>query len=137
MATLRRAWWTLCSTLLFVFACLVLAVAGADPEGLWSTDGVADYLGVPASTVRYWVWMGIGPKSMKIGRYRRFKARDVEKWAESQTELPDLTPRARSRLANRRTSATAATKVAPRKVGSSKTTRSKPTRSSQPRTSTG
>jgi excisionase family DNA binding protein len=136
---LRRAWWTLWSTLLFVFACLVLAVAGAEPEDLWSTDDVADYLGVPVSTVRYWVWLGVGPKSMKIGRYRRFKASDVEKWAESQTEVPDLTPRAKSRLANQRTSTKAAGKTtsttAATEVTASKVTpRKRPTRRSQPRT---
>jgi excisionase family DNA binding protein len=75
----------------------VSAAAGGDFDALWSTEDVAKFLGVPPSTVRYWVWQGIAPKSMKIGRYRRFKPADVRKWAESRTELPAVTPRAASR----------------------------------------
>jgi excisionase family DNA binding protein len=79
--------------ILILLVMAVSAVAGGDSDALWSTEDVAKFLGVPPSTVRYWVWQGIAPKSMKIGRYRRFKPSDVKKWAESRMELPALTPR--------------------------------------------
>jgi excisionase family DNA binding protein len=85
MPPLRILGWTL---LLLGFA-MVSAVTGSEPDGLWSTDDVAKFLGVPAATVRYWTWLGVGPKSMKIGRYRRFRRSDVERWAEARAELPE------------------------------------------------
>jgi excisionase family DNA binding protein len=78
--------------LMFLVIVLASAVAGDDSDALWSTEDTAQFLGVPTSTVRYWTWIGTGPKSMKIGRYRRFKPSDVKKWAESRAELPALTP---------------------------------------------
>jgi hypothetical protein len=55
-------------------ACRLSAVAGTEPDALWSTQNVAHYLGVPAATVRVLGWMGVGPKT--IGCYRRFKPSD-------------------------------------------------------------
>jgi excisionase family DNA binding protein len=57
-------------------------------EGFWSTTDVAEYLGVPDSTVRYWCYIGTGPRSFKIGRRRKFKPADVVKWAEAQADEP-------------------------------------------------
>jgi DNA-binding transcriptional MerR regulator len=43
-----------------------------------------------ASTIRYWQWKGIGPKSIKVGRRRLFELADVEAWeAQHRTEGPD------------------------------------------------
>lgn len=50
---------------------------------------VARKFGVPESTVRYWVHMRQGPPSYKLGRHRRFRRADVDKWAEDRVEVPE------------------------------------------------
>jgi DNA-binding transcriptional MerR regulator len=36
--------------------------------------------GVPVSTCRYWIQMGLGPKSSKVGRQRLYLKSDVAAW---------------------------------------------------------
>lgn len=43
---------------------------------------------VPESTVRYWVHMGTGPPSYKLGRHRRFRRSDVERWLSDRADTP-------------------------------------------------
>jgi hypothetical protein len=61
-------------------------IAGSDTTS-------ADYLssvdmqrmtGIPASTWRYWVLTGTGPKSFKCGRRRLWKRTDVLAWLDAQ-----------------------------------------------------
>jgi excisionase family DNA binding protein len=61
------------------------------PE-FWSSKETAEYLGVPLSTLRYWQWQGIGPRSYRIGRSRKYRKPDIDKWAESQAD-PGADPR--------------------------------------------
>ncbi|MGD1172148.1 helix-turn-helix domain-containing protein [Mycobacterium seoulense] len=42
--------------------------------------------GTPASTWRYWAWMGKGPHSFKIGRRRVWRRSVVEDWLREQEE---------------------------------------------------
>lgn len=53
-----------------------------------STKDVADREGVAEGTVRYWLWQGVGPRSYKIGRHRRFKLADVVDWEEARASEP-------------------------------------------------
>ena len=59
-----------------------------EPDQFWLSEETADYLGVPVSTLRYWQWQGIGPRSYRIGRYRRFRPGDVRRWVENRAEEP-------------------------------------------------
>ena len=47
---------------------------------------VAAYVRVPLETVRYWRKHGRGPRSMKVGRYVRYRRRDVDNWLDEQTQ---------------------------------------------------
>jgi excisionase family DNA binding protein len=79
---------------------------GAAEPGFWSTREVAEYLGVPESTVRYWSYMGTGPKSYRIGRRRKYKPAEVEAWAESKSDelfTPSPAPRTRQKTAAKKT----------------------------------
>jgi excisionase family DNA binding protein len=58
------------------------------PEEFWSVEEAAEWLDVPASTLRYWLWRGTAPRSYKIGRWRRFKPADVRAWAEAKASEP-------------------------------------------------
>lgn len=46
---------------------------------------IAEFCGVPLSTVYQWSSRGGGPKLIKVGRHLRARWDDVEKWLDSQT----------------------------------------------------
>jgi excisionase family DNA binding protein len=52
-----------------------------DPK-LYTADGLAQYLGVPLATVYRWNYAGTGPRPVKVGRFVRYRAVDVERWLE-------------------------------------------------------
>jgi excisionase family DNA binding protein len=37
----------------------------------------------PEETVRYWVWKGIAPRSVKVGRRRLFARSDIDAWLQA------------------------------------------------------
>ncbi|MEU4964342.1 MULTISPECIES: helix-turn-helix transcriptional regulator [Streptomyces] len=43
---------------------------------------VADYLGIPEKTIAQWRYLRIGPKSIKVGRYTRYRWSDVDHWLD-------------------------------------------------------
>lgn len=52
---------------------------------LLNTAQVSERLGIPAATLRYWRFQGIGPKSFKLGPRRvAYKLDDVEAWLAEQ-----------------------------------------------------
>lgn len=54
------------------------------PEPLLTTEEVAAWLRVPAETVRIWRKRNRGPKSIPVGRHRRYRRADVEAWLRMQ-----------------------------------------------------
>ena len=47
-------------------------------ERLWGgVQEVADFLGVPVTTLYQWRYHGLGPKSRRVGRYIRYDPNDV------------------------------------------------------------
>ncbi|PSL02868.1 excisionase family DNA binding protein [Haloactinopolyspora alba] len=55
------------------------------PDGLWSPEETAEYLGVPLPTLYGWNSRGTGPKYMKLGRHCRYDPAIVIAWAESRS----------------------------------------------------
>lgn len=54
------------------------------PE-IWYTAQVAEYLKIPATTIRWWRHAGQGPKSFKMGaRKVAYLKSDVEDWLQQQ-----------------------------------------------------
>lgn len=47
---------------------------------LLTVDELADYLQVPAKTIYAWRHKNCGPPGIRVGRYLRFRASDVESW---------------------------------------------------------
>jgi excisionase family DNA binding protein len=77
-------------------------------ENLWSVDDLASYLGVPRATVYVWSSRRIGPRSVRVGRYLRFRPADVEAWlveAQREHQGPHAAPDSR-RPASQRQRAT-------------------------------
>lgn len=61
----------------------------ADREFL-STEGVAELLGIPAATVRYWRHTGRGPHGFRVGRAVRYRRTDLDRWIEERERAERL-----------------------------------------------
>lgn len=53
---------------------------------LLSVTELAEYLGVPVSTIHYWRGKELGPLGFKVGKQLRYRAADVAKWLEEMRE---------------------------------------------------
>jgi excisionase family DNA binding protein len=63
---------------------------------LISAEELADYLGVPVTTVRQWSHRGTGPKTITVGRWLRYRPEDVDEWVlEQMTVRRNGAPRIR------------------------------------------
>jgi excisionase family DNA binding protein len=49
---------------------------------------LADYLGVPVSTVYDWRTNGRGPTAHRFGKHLKFAVSDVRAWVEQQRDTP-------------------------------------------------
>jgi excisionase family DNA binding protein len=54
-------------------------------QQLLSSGTVAEFLGLPVRTLDQWAYRGVGPRYVKVGRYRRYRPEDLEQWIELQT----------------------------------------------------
>jgi excisionase family DNA binding protein len=55
------------------------------PE-LLSLKQLAEYLGVPSTSVYYWRQRGQGPPGFFVGKQLRFRVADVQRWLEEQAD---------------------------------------------------
>jgi excisionase family DNA binding protein len=58
-------------------------IASPLPE-LLSVQQLADYLGVPVSTIYAWRTRGTAPLGFRVGKQLRFRAEDVAAWLEQR-----------------------------------------------------
>jgi len=54
------------------------------PERLWSHTETATFLQLSEQTLHYMNHVGKGPRSYRVGRYRRYNPLDVMAWLESK-----------------------------------------------------
>lgn len=52
-------------------------------EKLWSTQELADFLGLPVQTIYQWRKRKYGPPGRKMGRHIRYRRSEVERWIDS------------------------------------------------------
>lgn len=57
---------------------------------LLSAQEVADYLGVPLTTLYQWRTKGTSPRAVKVGRHIRFRQEDVDAWCDRNSDQPRL-----------------------------------------------
>ena len=50
------------------------------PDTLWTHEETAAYLRLPPATLHQLNYKGTGPRSFKVGRYRRYDPADVAAW---------------------------------------------------------
>ena len=55
-------------------------------EALLTVQQLADYLGVPVTTLYQWRHRREGPSGFRVGRHLRYRRRDVEEWIECQLQ---------------------------------------------------
>ena len=58
-------------------------LTGASLEPLLSVEELAALCGVPPKTVHRWLLAGTAPRSLRVGKYRRFRRSDVAAWWDS------------------------------------------------------
>jgi excisionase family DNA binding protein len=52
-------------------------------QKLWSTQELADFLGLPIQTIYQWRKRNYGPTGRKMGRHIRYRPSEVERWINS------------------------------------------------------
>ena len=55
-------------------------------DRLLTVEDLADYLGVPVTTLYQWRYRGEGPPGFRVGRYIRYRWPDVEAWIKHQLQ---------------------------------------------------
>jgi excisionase family DNA binding protein len=56
------------------------------PDRLLTVQDLAEYLGVPATTLYQWRYRREGPLGFRVGRHIRYRLTDVTEWIERQIE---------------------------------------------------
>ena len=74
-----------------------MEIAVVELPQLWTHDETADALRVSPSTLHYMNYMRTGPRSFKVGRYRRYLPQDVLDWLGRHAQEPDPAPEPRCR----------------------------------------
>jgi predicted DNA-binding transcriptional regulator AlpA len=54
-------------------------------QPLLSVQDLALQCQVPEKTIYAWRYRGVGPRSIRVGRYVRYRQEDVDRWIESQS----------------------------------------------------
>ena len=55
------------------------------PDRLLTVQDLAEYLGVPATTLYQWRYRRDGPLGFRVGRHIRYRLTDVTEWIERQS----------------------------------------------------
>ena len=61
-------------------------------EPLIDIGELADYLGIPVSTIYDWRTRGLGPPAYRFGKHLKFAVGDVRAWVERQRETDTAGP---------------------------------------------
>jgi len=51
---------------------------------LMTINDLSDYLGIPVNTLYQWRSKHYGPRGVRMGRYVRYRPKDVEAWLDDQ-----------------------------------------------------
>ncbi|TQN32061.1 AlpA family transcriptional regulator [Haloactinospora alba] len=59
-------------------------MAQSDARPLWSPSELANYLGVPVTTIYRWQHIGTAPPSIRLGRHTRYRPDAVDRWLNAK-----------------------------------------------------
>lgn len=54
-------------------------------EPLIDSAALSELIGVPHRTLDQWAHRRVGPRYVKVGRHRRYRIDDVERWLDEHT----------------------------------------------------
>lgn len=57
-----------------------------NPPRLLTVQELADLLQVPLKTIYTWRYKGIGPPAVPVGKYLRFRPKDVAAWLDARAD---------------------------------------------------
>lgn len=60
-------------------------------DRLFTPQELADYLGIPLSTVYTWAARGMGPDRIRVGRHTRYRMSAVDAWLNSNVKPAQAT----------------------------------------------
>lgn len=55
-------------------------------DALYTPEDLAEIMGVPVSTVKYWRLNGKGPRAIRVARSYRYQKADIEAWLKQEAE---------------------------------------------------
>jgi helix-turn-helix protein len=61
----------------------------ADESPILDSEELAAELKVPKATLDQWAYRRVGPAFIRIGKHRRYRRVDVERWLDANTTSPD------------------------------------------------
>lgn len=61
-------------------------------DRLLTVQELAEYLNVPVATLYQWRYRREGPLGFRVGRYVRYRWRDVQEWIEHQVKAAPAQP---------------------------------------------
>ena len=61
-------------------------MTSCNDDDLLTAEQVADWLGVPERTIRYWREQGTGPPYVRLGRWVRYRRGAVRAWLREQEQ---------------------------------------------------
>lgn len=56
-------------------------------DRLMTLPELAEFLGVPPTTLYAWRQKRTGPRASRVGKHLRYRRSDVEKWLDAQAEM--------------------------------------------------
>lgn len=62
-------------------------------DRLLTIDEVSEWLATPKQTIYGWRYKGIGPPAIRVGRTLRYRASDIERWLDDQTDRQERNTR--------------------------------------------
>ena len=60
------------------------------PDRLLTVDDLAEYLGVPVTTLYAWRYHRKGPPGFRVGRHVRYRWADIEEWISDRIKTDVL-----------------------------------------------
>ncbi len=59
-----------------------------EPTGLVSHEKAAAFLDISPATLHAWNSRGVGPRSYRLGKHRKYRLRDLELFIEQKASTP-------------------------------------------------
>ena len=66
-----------------------MAIGSQIPDRLWTHQETAEFLRISPATLHQMNYKKTGPRSFRVGRYRRYNSADVLEWLESRASVAD------------------------------------------------